>query len=412
MDEQKEESKEYSNEKLTNFLNGQLGFDDAMEISKEDMDKLKRPNGEKKVKYNDYEKEMEKKYLDKAKRQAEKESQKRLNQQVNSFVEQEENSLEEDVETEEDEEFIKNNFSSLKKSGAIITEEEYEEEQDSEGFKAKKKIDWKSPVNEKSVNEAIEKNPDVEIISTDNSLFLVRELPFIKFEHIALISAIGFGSFISGLAYFDILAPKVAILSFIIVSLVSASFLIMKRVFYLPNKTRKLILRLYGNGLTMLSCEKLFMGNKVSFSKNAEPSVVTNLRAHTELFSGHPLILAIEGYYENLDINKLMGGKISARSSSKVIATLDEANALGVKKERLKNMNVERVKDNPLLLVGVLLIIIILVGAIVTIGLPAVDSLKELQGSIASLADVVSKLQPVITQTAQNTGEQIVNAGG
>jgi len=257
---------------------------------------------------------------------------------------------------------------------------------------------------ERLLEEQIKGNP-VEIPATsdycqDASIFLLRDLRLFKIELWLLIVPIITGLFIGLLSFLNVIPMVFNIASFAIMAMVAGGIFLFKRMNYMPNRERRLVQRFYQSGQSFITCEIIPKG-KVSYGNKLAPSIVTNLVAHTEGYSGQPLVLSYEGHYENLNINKVMKGIIDPLSASAMNDALDEAGNEAVRLERLKNMIAGKDINNTTLLMAIAVVGVILVAYIWFVALPQTDTLKAIQIGVEAIPAAIKANVP-----------QIVNVGG
>lgn len=297
----------------------------------------------------------------------------------------------------------------------VVTEEEYEQENSDENEPDEETrqnlIDvWQDEENAAKLNEAIAKYPKADVVVTNKAAYLFRDIPLYKIEPILLAVVILFGLFFSVLSILGVMDMMFLIVPFILVSALSGGIWIFKFLNYMPNKERRIGIKVFSSGGVALFCEKL-KDNKISFNKNSESSVVTNLRAHTDVFSGHPFVVAIENHFENIDILKLLKGKINPRTSAKMIAALDEAMAHGVRSERMKNTLMGKQVDNTILVVLLAAVLLLLGWYIFFMAAPMNDSIQALSNSVSALPNELKAV--LATQTTSTTGQNVdISQGG
>ncbi len=294
----------------------------------------------------------------------------------------------------------------------IVTEEELEKEKAQEDNTDNREIVtaiWNKEENKERLDKKMRENKNPDVIVTEKAAYLFREIPLYKIEPIVLAITIVSGIFIGVLVFLGVLDSMFSLLSFGLLAVISGGIWLFKFINYKPNKNKRIVLKIFNSGGVALCCEKI-KDNKIQFNRNTEPSVITNLRAHTDVYSGHPFIIAIEDHFENIDVLKTVKGKISSRTSGKVMAALDEAHQQGVRSERMKNMMLGKQLDNSWLLIGIIIVILLLGYYIWFMAAPMIDSIAALGESISVLSSNVSGF--TATSVIASTGVDVTQGSG
>jgi hypothetical protein len=229
-----------------------------------------------------------------------------------------------------------------------------------------------------------------EILVTPKQQYLFKELPFFKVEPIFYAVATLIALAVIGLSAFGFLALEFLVIPTALFLVVVWGLWFLKRFLYLPRKNRHPILKIFKSGIGLISCEEP-KENKVKVGKNLVN--VTNMRAHTEGYTGHPLLIAFEDYWQNLNLGKMLEGKASKQNADDVQALLDEAKEQGARTERLKaQSNVRNTLTDPLFWVTAITLLV-LIGSVFFVHMPMQDTMKEMKESIDSLNGTLTELK-------------------
>jgi hypothetical protein len=288
----------------------------------------------------------------------------------------------------------------LPENAVVLTEEAYEQEQEKQEIVEDEKLASKQiPI------------PDAPDYDPSQALYLIRDMWLYKNEPIVLI----FGSVLSAamvvFAYLKIIPLELGFLSFGMMLLMTWGVWLIKRQFFLPNKGKRMIARVYQSGQLFITCEKLKEG-RVNFGKSSEDAVVTNVVAHTEGYSGQPFILAYEGHYENLNMNRVMKGYINPRSSAKVNAALDKAYDKGVKDQQMMTKLAGQDVTNGTLMLAIGIIGLILIGYIWLIAMPQAETLEAIKKGVEAIPSAIAALPQAAVAAAPPASAQVVVANG
>lgn len=265
---------------------------------------------------------------------------------------------------------------------------------------------------QQKINEEIKKYKNADIVATAKATYLLYELPFFKLEPYVLAAITLVTIFLVGMATVGMLDPLFTLVAFCLMVLTAWGFWGIKRFFYMPSKKRFPVFKVFGSGLGALVCEKIDE-SKVWFSKNLAPTVITNYRAMTEMFTGYPLIIAFEGYFENIDLPNMMRGKANLRLAERLKAAQDEAIEQGMRKERLKQQSIKQsILSNPVAWIGIA-ILLVLLAYIFFIALPQSDALGKVSEMIDAAGGINAIKAAIATAKAGGeSGATVVTAGG
>ncbi len=189
---------------------------------------------------------------------------------------------------------------------------------------------------------------------------IIKELPLSKFEWPLLI-------LMSGTAFIMLfldrlkLVTDIAGTAVIVLLIYSWGMYMIKRFFFMPIGGKSLILRAYKNTGMRLSVEKIPPDRMVHFDKDdiTPPVSVERTNKHYEVNTGKPLIIAIEGKANNINLFEEFEEEKEAKEFNNIVKTVYATAWQACLNNMLKFKN--KVKD-PMFILTVLVLIAVAVS--------------------------------------------------